>query len=298
MSGSYSNAAARRRRAGGSSIPTSNPQNTGYTAIRNQQYSAPNYPVDQVASIPQGKIHIQQAFDILIQRVNQLEGELHGLGNQENQGNVDFSSHITLLFEKLNTIERRFNTLIKNNEGTLNLENVQDVNEVAHDEFTENHPNDEENERDSLKNEPVTFNFVKKEELNQAVSNVVAKEEFNEIMSSVGKDIGDITERTMQLNELLLQVQNGNIMLNNAISTIRQEMKKRYVVDSKATSTNNDTEVVEDKPSTNLTSMNKNEIANEVKRELSVVAEEVNVSNDEAVDEVSSSDEQEVETNE
>ena len=43
----------------------------------------------------------------------------------------------------------------------------------------------------------------------------------------------------MQLNQLLLQVQNGNIMLNNAIFTIRQEIKKRYVVDSKSTSTEN-----------------------------------------------------------
>lgn len=128
----------------------------------------------------------------------------------------------------------------------------------------------------------------------------MAKEEFNEIMSSVGKDIGDITERTMQLNQLLLQVQNGNIMLNNAISTIRQEIKKRYVVDSKSTSTENvnvEQSEEEDKGVSNLKSMNKNEIAEEVKRELTNVASEVNESNDED-HEGASEDNDEAESNE
>ena len=119
-------------------------------------------------------------------------------------------------------------------------------------------------------------------------------------MSSVGKDIGDITERTMQLNQLLLQVQNGNIMLNNAISTIRQEIKKRYVVDSKSTSTENvnvEQSEEEDKGVSNLKSMNKNEIAEEVKRELTNVASEVNESNDED-HEGASEDNDEAESNE
>ena len=242
MSGSYANAAARRRRAAGnnSSLRSNQEQSyasvreqmqTGYSAVREQQprgYSNDSYR--NLPPAPPGKIHIQQAFDILIQRVNHMEGEIQSIANQKHD---DYSSHISLLFEKLNTIERRFNTLVKDNEESLNVENINDVNVDSHNEFEENNE-DVGNDNESLKQ--TTFNFVKKEEL-KAVSNVVAKEEFNEIMSSVGKDIGDITERTMQLNELLLQVQNGNIMLNNAISTIRQEMKKRYVVDSKSTST-------------------------------------------------------------
>jgi len=245
--------------------------------------------MNQYPHPPPGKIHIQQAFDILIQRVNQLEGEVQGLGNQKND---DYSSHITLLFEKLNTIERRFNTFIKDNEESLNVENLKDVSVETHSEFDESNENDDD---ESVKNE-TTFNFVKKEELNMAVSNVVAKEDFNQIMSSVGKDIGDITERTMQLNELLLQVQNGNIMLNNAISTIRQEMKKRYVVDSKGTITDNVVEEeveeeVEDGASTDLKSMNKDEIAEEVKRELTNVAADVVESNDEEEEDEGSNDE-------
>ena len=286
MSGSYANAAARRRRAGGAPVPPSTHQGQGYAAMRQQAQPVSHDSMSQYPHPPPGKIHIQQAFDILIQRVNQLEGEVQGLGNQKND---DYSSHITLLFEKLNTIERRFNTFIKDNEESLNVENLKDVSVETHSEFDESNENDDD---ESVKNE-TTFNFVKKEELNMAVSNVVAKEEFNQIMSSVGKDIGDITERTMQLNELLLQVQNGNIMLNNAISTIRQEMKKRYVVDSKGTITDNVVEEVveEDNASTDLKSMNKDEIAEEVKRELTNVAADVVESNDEEEEDEGSNDE-------
>ena len=285
MSGSYANAAARRR-AGGAPVPPSTHQGQGYAAMRQQAQPVSHDSMSQYPHPPPGKIHIQQAFDILIQRVNQLEGEVQGLGNQKND---DYSSHITLLFEKLNTIERRFNTFIKDNEESLNVENLKDVSVETHSEFDESNENDDD---ESVKNE-TTFNFVKKEELNMAVSNVVAKEEFNQIMSSVGKDIGDITERTMQLNELLLQVQNGNIMLNNAISTIRQEMKKRYVVDSKGTITDNVVEEVveEDNASTDLKSMNKDEIAEEVKRELTNVAADVVESNDEEEEDEGSNDE-------
>ena len=286
MSGSYANAAARRRRAGGAPVPPSTHQGQGYAAMRQQAQPVSHDSMSQYPHPPPGKIHIQQAFDILIQRVNQLEGEVQGLGNEKND---DYSSHITLLFEKLNTIERRFNTFIKDNEESLNVENLKDVSVETHSEFDESNENDDD---ESVKNE-TTFNFVKKEELNMAVSNVVAKEEFNQIMSSVGKDIGDITERTMQLNELLLQVQNGNIMLNNAISTIRQEMKKRYVVDSKGTITDNVVEEVveEDNASTDLKSMNKDEIAEEVKRELTNVAADVVESNDEEEEDEGSNDE-------
>lgn len=286
MSGSYANAAARRRRAGGAPVPPSTHQGQGYAAMRQQAQPVSHDSMSQYPHPPPGKIHIQQAFDILIQRVNQLEGEVQVLGNQKND---DYSSHITLLFEKLNTIERRFNTFIKDNEESLNVENLKDVSVETHSEFDESNENDDD---ESVKNE-TTFNFVKKEELNMAVSNVVAKEEFNQIMSSVGKDIGDITERTMQLNELLLQVQNGNIMLNNAISTIRQEMKKRYVVDSKGTITDNVVEEVveEDNASTDLKSMNKDEIAEEVKRELTNVAADVVESNDEEEEDEGSNDE-------
>ena len=290
MSGSYANAAARRRRAGGAPVPPSTHQGQGYAALRQQTQPISHDSMNQYPHPPPGKIHIQQAFDILIQRVNQLEGEVQGLGDQKND---DYSSHITLLFEKLNTIERRFNTFIKDNEESLNVENLKDVSVETHSEFDESNENGDD---ESVKNE-TTFNFVKKEELNMAVSNVVAKEDFNQIMSSVGKDIGDITERTMQLNELLLQVQNGNIMLNNAISTIRQEMKKRYVVDSKGTITDNvieeqvEEEVEEDGASTDLKSMNKNEIAEEVKRELTNVAADVVESNDEEEEDEGSNDE-------
>jgi hypothetical protein len=270
MSGNYANAAARRRRAGGASVPTNNQQEYGYADIRRQEQSMTHHSTTQYPQPPQGKIHIQQAFDILIQRVNHLEGEVQVLGNERND---DYSSHITLIFEKLNTIERRFNTLINDNEDSLNVENLKDNSLETTNEFTESNKNE-----DSIKTEAV-FNFVKKEDLSMAVSNVVAKEEFNEIMTSVGKDIGDITERTMRLNELLLQVQSGNIMLNNAISTIRQEMKKRYVVVGKGASTDNVAEVNEE-DSTDLKSMNKNEIAEEVKRELTNVAGEVDESDD------------------
>jgi hypothetical protein len=303
MSGSYANAAARRRRAAGNSSSVqsnSEPsyasvrqqQQGGYASVRQQQhggYGSNSYR--NVPNAPPGKIHIQQAFDILIQRVNSMELELQSIANHKQD---DYSSHISLLFEKLNSIERRFNTLVNDNEESLNVENIKEVKVESHNEFEES--NDGDTEKESVNKETTTFNFVKKEELNQAVSNVVAKEEFNQIMSSVGKDIGDITERTMQLNELLLQVQNGNIMLNNAISTIRQEMKKRYVVDSKSTST----DVVADKevnPTNDLKSMNKDEIAEEVKRELNVVAADVNDSNDED-DEGASNEDDEAESNE
>ena len=165
MSGSYANAAARRRRAAGnnSSLRSNQEQSyasvreqmqTGYSAVREQQPRG--YSYDSYRNLPQappGKIHIQQAFDILIQRVNHMEGELQSIANQKHD---DYSSHISLLFEKLNSIERRFNTLVKDNEETLNVENLKDVKVESHNEFEES--NDEDNDNESLKSE-TTFNF-------------------------------------------------------------------------------------------------------------------------------------------
>ena len=273
MSGNYANSSARRRRARGES--TVNPNNSGanYSDMRQQQMSQQQMSQQQMSHnqdnyrVPPGKIHIQHAFDVLIQRVNSIESRVvESASNQEQ----DYTSHISLLFEKMNSLERRFNTLLKNNEELLNTENLEDNNVLPNDKLVDDTDNNEE----SLQNES-TFNFVNKEDLTKAVSSVVKKEEFNEIMSSVGKDIGDITERTMHLNELLLQVQNGNIMLNSAIATIKQEMKNRYVVDKvssvKKEVTSELTLDKEVKTNSNLKGMNKDEISKEVKRELSNV---------------------------
>jgi len=274
MSGNFANASARRRRAKVES--NVNPNNSGphYSDIRGQQMSQQQMfnNGDNNRAPPPGKIHIQQAFDILIQRVNGMDSEIQTLATHNQD---DYSSHITLLFEKMNSLEKSFNTLVNDNESEDN---------------GDNHNVDKE----SLHNES-TFNFVKKEELTKAVSNVVAKEDFNEIMTSVGKDIGHITEKTMHLNELLLQVQNGNIMLNIAISTIREEMKKRYVIDNVEISNDNETDLLiesVEETSSKLKSMNKKEIAEEVKCELTnVVVDEG--SNNEEVDGISTNDETE-----
>ena len=156
MSGSYANAAARRRRAGGASAPVSNSQsNQGYASVR-QQYQQESFNTsNQYQSVPPGKIHIQQAFDILIQRVNHMEGEIQVLANQKND---DYSSHISLLFEKLNAIERRFNTLVNDNEESLNVENIKEVKVESHNEFEES--NDGDSEKEAVNKETTTFNFV------------------------------------------------------------------------------------------------------------------------------------------
>ena len=274
MSGNYANASARRRRARVESNVNPNNSGANYSDIREQQMSQQQMfnNGDNNRAPPPGKIHIQQAFDILIQRVNGMDSEIQTLATHNQD---DYSSHITLLFEKMNSLEKSFNTLVNDNESEDN---------------GDNHNVDKE----SLHNES-TFNFVKKEELTKAVSNVVAKEDFNEIMTSVGKDIGHITEKTMHLNELLLQVQNGNIMLNIAISTIREEMKKRYVIDNVEISNDNETDLLiesVEETSSKLKSMNKKEIAEEVKCELTnVVVDEG--SNNEEVDGISTNDETE-----
>lgn len=129
MSGSNAIAAARRRRAGNNNVSVQDQNKTNYSSIRQQQHQ---HQQQNYRPAPPGKIHIQQAFDILIQRVNSLEGEIQVLSNQKND---DYSSDITLLFEKLNTIERRFNTLIKDNDESLNIENIKEESGEVHNEF-------------------------------------------------------------------------------------------------------------------------------------------------------------------
>merc|ERR1711976_501049 len=107
---------------------------------------------------PPGKIHIQDAFNILIERVNNMDAEIQDLRSRKND---DYSSHITLLFEKLSSIERRFSTLIRDNSDSLNTENLNDTT-------TDNGSNNDDvlvDDSESVQNETTTFNFVKKEEL-------------------------------------------------------------------------------------------------------------------------------------
>ena len=95
MSGNYANSSARRRRARGES--TVNPNNSGanYSDMRQQQMSQQQMSQQQMSynqdnyRVPPGKIHIQHAFDVLIQRVNSIESRVvESASNQEHDCNM------------------------------------------------------------------------------------------------------------------------------------------------------------------------------------------------------------------